>query len=95
MVSQRRTTFLGGTTAGHLRQGAEDQMEMIAEFRPELDVDGEQAGQLFFADEDPVPAVGEVLPVSGVPAVKKGAADTAVPAVEDSLTILAQQLRRA
>ena len=64
---------------------------MIAEFGPELDVDGKEAGQLLFAVDDPVPAVRVVLLCQPIAATEKRPADTAGPAVEDGLTFSAQQ----
>ena len=65
--------FLGGPPPGHPRHGPEHQMEVVAHFCAKFDIDGEQAGQLLFPVEDPVPAMGVVCSGVGVAAAEKGA----------------------
>jgi len=83
--------LFGRPALGHARHRAEYDVEVVTEFRAELDVDGEQAGQLFFAVDDPGPAMRVVLACHAVAAAEKGAPHTAVPAMKDSLTFRTQQ----
>jgi hypothetical protein len=64
---------------------------MRAQLRPELDVDGEQSGQLFLPADDPVAPVGVVLAGERIQTTEKHLADTAGRAVIDTLAKPAQQ----
>ena len=66
-------------------------MQVATRFGAELDLDREQACELFFSADDPVAAMGIVFVGVRIPATKKSATDTACPAMEDGLTFAAQQ----
>ena len=83
--------FLSRPAAGHPRQCAQHIVQVVTQFGAELDLDREQACELFFSADDPVAAMGIVFAGVRISATQKSATDTTCPAMEDGLTFAAQQ----